>query len=68
MIADDHPPVKPDSLPPVVRPVAHAPGNMLEQFLIASLATQNPWGYSRFEDRYQAARRTVLAHARRGKR
>jgi len=70
----DHSHVRPDylvnpaSVPLVAQPTADQPGTLRQQFAIASLAAENPWRYVRHQDAYQAARRTVLHHARRWRR
>lgn len=55
--------VQGQSRPPV--PSKNQPGTLLQQLEILALNAANPWQYESKKARWEAARRTVLQHARR---
>ena len=46
------------------RPTPEQPGTLLQQFQVIALSLENPWGLPP-DEAFQAARRTILPHARR---
>jgi hypothetical protein len=52
---------------PNAKPGPKQPGTLGEQLEVARLAADNPWDFVDRKDAYQAARRTILQHARRPK-
>jgi hypothetical protein len=47
------------------QPGPNQPGTLGQQFALARLAADNPWGFVHPDDAWHAARRTILHHARR---